>query len=273
MRVVPLTGITLPFVSLRRLVDRLELPAARAAAGGLGRASRQAAPGCAGEPAARPPVRRDRGRLRRCCSASRRTGSCGPRSSLAARQDNLHEVVREQSIDRGRILAANGAGAGEERNAQDAPTGAPSTSAAIPTGRSSRTSSGYSSPTLNRSGLEQSQNDYLTGSNSDLSGVLARELHSITGGVVKGNDVVTSLEPARAVARPTRGSRRRATGRRGRPRALDRPRASRSRPGRPSTRTRRARHARLAAGAARHATGRCSTASRRAATRRARRSR
>ena len=29
-------------------------------------------------------------------------------SSLAARQDNLHEVVREQSIDRGRILAANG---------------------------------------------------------------------------------------------------------------------------------------------------------------------
>ncbi len=55
---------------------------------------------------------------------------------------------------------------------------------------------GYSSPSANRSGLEESQNDYLTGSNSDLSGVLAREFHSITGGTVKGNDVVTSLEPA-----------------------------------------------------------------------------
>jgi cell division protein FtsI/penicillin-binding protein 2 len=54
----------------------------------------------------------------------------------------------------------------------------------------------YSSPSANRSGLEESQNDYLTGSNSDLSGVLAREFHSITGGTVKGNDVVTSLEPA-----------------------------------------------------------------------------
>ena len=31
-----------------------------------------------------------------------------PTSSLAARQDTLHEVVREQSIDRGRIPAANG---------------------------------------------------------------------------------------------------------------------------------------------------------------------
>ena len=116
-------------------------------------------------------------------------------SSLAARQDNLHEVVREQSIDRGRILAANG-----EVLAKSVPRktadGRRIYVRRYPHGPVFAQVTGYSSPTSNRSGLEQSQNDYLTGSNSDLSGVLAREFHSITGGTVKGNDVVTSLEPA-----------------------------------------------------------------------------
>ena len=40
-------------------------------------------------------------------------------SSLAARQDNLHEVVREQSIDRGRILTANGQVLAKSVPAQD----------------------------------------------------------------------------------------------------------------------------------------------------------
>jgi penicillin-binding protein A len=116
-------------------------------------------------------------------------------SSLAARQDNLHEVVREQSIDRGRILTANG-----EVLAKSVPRktadGRRIYVRRYPHGPVFAQVTGYSSPSSNRSGLEQSQNDYLTGSNSDLSGVLAREFHSITGGVVKGNDVVTSLEPA-----------------------------------------------------------------------------
>jgi peptidoglycan glycosyltransferase len=116
-------------------------------------------------------------------------------SSLAARRDNLHEVVRQQSIDRGRILAANG---------EVLATSVPRTTAdgrriyvrRYPRGPVFAQVTGYSSPASNQSGLEQSQNDYLTGSNSDLSGVLARELHSVTGGVVKGNDIVTSLAPA-----------------------------------------------------------------------------
>jgi peptidoglycan glycosyltransferase len=116
-------------------------------------------------------------------------------SSLAARQDNLHEVVREQSIDRGRILAANG-----EVLARSVPrTTADGRRIFVrryPHGPVFAQVTGFSSPSSNRSGLEQSQNDYLTGSNSDLSGVLAREFHSITGGTVKGNDVVTTLEPA-----------------------------------------------------------------------------
>jgi penicillin-binding protein A len=116
-------------------------------------------------------------------------------SSLAARQDNLHEVVREQSIDRGRILAANGQVLAKSV-ARKTADGRRIYVRRYPRGPVFAHITGYSSPTSNRSGLEESQNDYLTGSNSDLSGVLAREFHSITGGVVKGNDVVTSLDPA-----------------------------------------------------------------------------
>jgi peptidoglycan glycosyltransferase len=115
-------------------------------------------------------------------------------SSLAARQDNLHEVVREQSIDRGRILASNGEVLARSV-ARKTADGRRIYVRRYPHGPVYAHVTGYSSPTSNRSGLEQSQNDYLTGSNSDLSGVLSREFHSITGGTVKGNDVVTSLDP------------------------------------------------------------------------------
>jgi peptidoglycan glycosyltransferase len=116
-------------------------------------------------------------------------------SSLSARQDNLHEVVQEQSIDRGRILASNGVVLARSV-ARKTPDGRRIFVRRYPNGPVYAQVTGYSSPSANRSGLEQSQNDYLTGSNSDLSGVLAREFHSITGGTVKGNDVVTSLVPA-----------------------------------------------------------------------------
>ena len=116
-------------------------------------------------------------------------------SSLAARQDNLHEVVQEQSIDRGRILAANGEVLAKSV-ARKTADGRRIYVRRYPHGPVFAHVTGYSSPSANRSGLEESQNDYLTGSNSDLSGVLAREFHSVTGGTVKGNDIVTSLEPA-----------------------------------------------------------------------------
>ena len=143
-------------------------------------------------------------------------------SSLAARQDNLHEVV-PRAVDRSRAHPR-----GERRRCSRRacrarrPTGGASTCAAIRTARSSRTSTGYSSPTANRSGLEESQNDYLTGSNSDLSGVLAREFHSITGGTVKGNDVVTSLDPAVQAAAFNGLKATGLPGRRRRARAVDR---------------------------------------------------
>ncbi len=141
-------------------------------------------------------------------------------SSLAARQDNLNEVVQQQSIDRGRILAANG-----EVLAKSVPRktsdGRRIFVRRYPRGPVFAQITGYSSPSANRSGLEQSQNDYLTGSNSDLSGVLAREFHSITGGTVKGNDVVTSLDSRRAGRRLQRAEGDRPAGRRRRDRAVD----------------------------------------------------
>jgi peptidoglycan glycosyltransferase len=116
-------------------------------------------------------------------------------SSLAARQDNLNEVVQQQSIDRGRILAADGTVLARSVSRTTA-DGRRVYVRRYPHGPVYAQVTGYSSPSANRSGLERSQNDYLTGANSDLSGVVSRELHSITGGTVKGNDVVTSLLPS-----------------------------------------------------------------------------
>jgi peptidoglycan glycosyltransferase len=114
--------------------------------------------------------------------------------SLADRRDNARLVVRELSVDRGTILAANGA-----RLAYSVPSkdldGRTIYTRRYPAGNTFAQVVGYFSPTANRSGLEDSANDYLTGSTSDLSSFLRNQLHSLTGGTVRGDDVITSLEP------------------------------------------------------------------------------
>ena len=104
---------------LRRLIDRLELPAARTPARGL-RSGEQAGGG------RRSLVNRQLIRLFAVTAAGfvlllgfTTYWQLWASSSLAARQDNLHEVVREQSIDRGRILRCERRGAREERGAED----------------------------------------------------------------------------------------------------------------------------------------------------------
>jgi penicillin-binding protein A len=114
--------------------------------------------------------------------------------SLASRQDNLREVVREQSIERGLILARDGTRLAANRRSKTG-DGRTVYVRRYPAQRLFAHVVGYSSPTANRSGLERSQNDYLTGANSDLAGVLENQLRGLGLGV-QGNDLITTLDTA-----------------------------------------------------------------------------
>ena len=54
---------------------------------------------------------------------------------------------------------------------------------------------GYSTQSRFRTGLERSMNDYLTGQNANLSTVLDTTLDRLKGGTIKGNDLVLTLNP------------------------------------------------------------------------------
>jgi peptidoglycan glycosyltransferase len=54
---------------------------------------------------------------------------------------------------------------------------------------------GYSTQSRSRSGLEASENDYLTGSNANLHTVLDTTLNRIRGATIKGNDLWLTLRP------------------------------------------------------------------------------
>jgi peptidoglycan glycosyltransferase len=55
---------------------------------------------------------------------------------------------------------------------------------------------GYSTQSRSRSGLEASENDYLTGSNANLHTVLDTTLNRIRGATIKGNDLWLTMRPA-----------------------------------------------------------------------------
>src|SRR3954469_3065437 len=67
---------------------------------------------------------------------------------------------------------------------------------------------GYSTASRSQAGLERSMNDYLTGSNTNLSNAFKRALNKLGGGTVKGNSLVLTLRPgAQRIAQQQLGSR------------------------------------------------------------------
>jgi peptidoglycan glycosyltransferase len=55
---------------------------------------------------------------------------------------------------------------------------------------------GYSTASRSQAGLERSMNDYLTGSNTNLSNAFKSALDKLGGGTVKGNSLLLTLRPA-----------------------------------------------------------------------------
>jgi penicillin-binding protein A len=115
-------------------------------------------------------------------------------TGLAERRDNSIQRVAEFEIDRGRILASDGRtvlATNVRRKVADKTL----YFRRYPTGGLYAHAVGYSTQVRSRTGLERSQNDFLTAANANLNTVLDRTLDRLRGKTVRGNDLVLTLNP------------------------------------------------------------------------------
>jgi penicillin-binding protein A len=122
-------------------------------------------------------------------------------ASLAARQDNDIKLVASFTIKRGKIYAADGSTL-VAANVRKKIGGQTLYFRRYPTGPLFADVVGYSTQSRNRTGLEQSYNDFLTGSNANLDTVFRSTLDRLKGSTVTGNNVVLTIRPGlQALAR------------------------------------------------------------------------
>jgi peptidoglycan glycosyltransferase len=114
-------------------------------------------------------------------------------AGLADRQDNEIQRVAQFSIKRGLIRAADGTILATNRKRRVA--GQTLYFRRYPLHGLFAHIVGYSTQSRSRSGLEASENDYLTGSNANLHTVLDTTLNRIRGATIKGNDLWLTLRP------------------------------------------------------------------------------
>jgi len=119
---------------------------------------------------------------------------------LAARRDNARLIYRQLQVRRGLIFAANGRTA-LARNIERHHDGLNIFLRRYPFGPLFAVPVGYNTVGSGQAGLELSENDYLTASNSDLSTFLGNIGDRLRGQVITGNNVITSLSvPAQRAA-------------------------------------------------------------------------
>ena len=115
-------------------------------------------------------------------------------SGLADRQDNSIQRVAEFSVKRGKIYAADGRTVLAD-NVRRKVDGQTLYFRKYPQRGLAAHIVGYSTQLRSRAGLESSENDFLTGSNTNLSTVLDTTLDKLKGTTVKGNDLHLTLRP------------------------------------------------------------------------------
>jgi peptidoglycan glycosyltransferase len=111
---------------------------------------------------------------------------------LEARRGNPQLVVRQVTIERGLIYAAD-AKTAFAVNRQKRVQGKTWYLRRYPTDELVAQLVGYSTIQRSRTGLEESLNDYLTASNADLTTLLDRAQDTLTGETRQGNDIVTTI--------------------------------------------------------------------------------
>jgi peptidoglycan glycosyltransferase len=115
-------------------------------------------------------------------------------SGLADRQDNSIQRVAQFSVKRGKIYAADRRTVLAD-NVKRKQAGLTLYFRRYPHAGLAAHIVGYSTQVRSRAGLEASENDFLTGSNSNLNTVLDTTLDKLKGATVKGNDLVLTIQP------------------------------------------------------------------------------
>jgi peptidoglycan glycosyltransferase len=113
---------------------------------------------------------------------------------LADRQDNSIQRVAEFQVDRGKILAADGKTVLAD-NVRRKVDGKDLFFRRYPQHGLAAHIVGYSTTVRSRAGLEASENDFLTGSNTNLSTVLDTTFDKLKGATIRGNDLHLTLRP------------------------------------------------------------------------------
>jgi peptidoglycan glycosyltransferase len=115
-------------------------------------------------------------------------------SDLADRQDNAIQRVAEFTVNRGLIYAADQRTVLAD-NTRRRVNGQTLYFRRYPQRGLAAHIVGYSTQVRSRAGLERSENDFLTGANSNLSTVVDTTLDKLKGSTVEGNDLVLTLRP------------------------------------------------------------------------------
>jgi penicillin-binding protein A len=113
---------------------------------------------------------------------------------LADRQDNSIQRVAQFTVKRGEIYAADGRTL-LAANTRVRVGGQTLYFRRYPQRGLAAHIVGYSTQVRSRAGIERSENDFLTGSNSNLNTVVETTLDKLRGSTVEGNDVITTIRP------------------------------------------------------------------------------
>jgi peptidoglycan glycosyltransferase len=115
-------------------------------------------------------------------------------SDLADRQDNAIQRVAQFTVKRGLIYAADGRTVLAD-NQRRRVGGQTLYFRRYPQRGLAAHIVGYSTQVRSRAGLERSENDFLTGANSNLTTVVDTTLDKLKGATVKGNHLVLTIRP------------------------------------------------------------------------------
>ncbi len=115
------------------------------------------------------------------------------KADLAARKDNSVSIIQRLTVDRGKILAADGTVLANNRATHK--HGLTIFTRHYPQNDLASQVTGYSTNAGTTTGIEQAYDDYLTGANTNLSNTFRQTLDKLGGQTVHGDDVYLTLRP------------------------------------------------------------------------------